>query len=366
MESKGKFSPSFGNMPEKLVGREEIIEELTNGLDSMKGSRERATLILGQRGQGKTVLLLEIAKRAEEKEYIVAQPTIVSDNMLERIVEKLQDEGEKYIGEKKSKLSGINLGARGFSAGLQFTREVQETKSFSYKLSKLVEVIGKAGKGVLILIDEVQANSAGLKELIIAYQELVGEGQNIAMVIAGLPGAISTTLNNHVLTFLNRARKIELGPLPLTDIDAFYKQSFEEIGIIISDDQLEKATKSTEGSPYMMQLIGYNIVLYADDNGNIDDSTFKRALDKAKESYINDICGTTVNALSAKDEAFLKAMLPGDKATKMTDIAKELGVSADYAQQYKKRLIDAGVIEQVRRGEVAYSLPLLAEYLEKH
>ena len=50
----------------------------------------------------------------------------------------------------------------------------------------------------------------------------------------------------------------------------------------------------------------------------------------------------------------------------MTDIAKKLGVSADYAQQYKRRLIDAGVIEQVRRGEVAYSLPLLAEYLDKN
>ena len=58
------FVPSFGNKPKELVGRDTEIRQFIDGLLSPAGSRERATLILGQRGYGKTVLLLELAEQA--------------------------------------------------------------------------------------------------------------------------------------------------------------------------------------------------------------------------------------------------------------------------------------------------------------
>ena len=94
---------------------------------------------------------------------------------------------------------------------MQFTREVQETKSFQYKLTQLARKLTGQGRGVLVLVDELQANSPDVRQLVIAYQELVGEGLDVALVMAGLPGAVSATLNDHVLTFLNRATKVELG-----------------------------------------------------------------------------------------------------------------------------------------------------------
>ena len=101
---------------------------------------------------------------------------------------------------------------------MQFTREVQETKSFQYKLTQLARKLTGQGRGVLVLVDELQANSPDVRQLVIAYQELVGEGLDVALVMAGLPGAVSATLNDHVLTFLNRATKVELGPLRLGDV----------------------------------------------------------------------------------------------------------------------------------------------------
>lgn len=359
------FSPSFGNRPQQLIGREMVMEQFLSGLDGPPGSRERATMILGERGSGKTVLLLEMAEQARQRGYIVASPTIVSGNMLERIVEKIQDEGESMLHDNRQKLSGASIGVLGFSAGLQFTKDVQETKSFAYKLSKLADALGRKKKGILILIDEVQANNTGLKELIIAYQELIGEGRNIAIAFAGLPGAISATLNEHVLTFLNRANRIRLEPLRISDIDAYYRNAFRSLNLQISEEQRETAAKATEGSPYLMQLIGHNIALYADDGGCLDDQDLKQALDKAKDRYENDICGATVNALSDKDLEFLKAMADLPEQAKIADIRKILQVTADYAQSYKRRLIDAGVITQVRRGEVRFAIPMLADYLKK-
>ena len=80
------FSPAFGNRPSQLVGRDSVLDELVGGLTSRPGNRRRATVLLGQRGMGKTVLLWELADRARELGYAVATPTVVSESMLDRIV----------------------------------------------------------------------------------------------------------------------------------------------------------------------------------------------------------------------------------------------------------------------------------------
>ena len=54
-------------------------------------------------------------------------------------------------------------------------------------------------------------------------------------MIAGLPGTISATLNNHVLTFLNRAEKKTLEPLKASEIHAYFKQSFGQLGVKLTD-----------------------------------------------------------------------------------------------------------------------------------
>ena len=48
------FQPTFGNRPEKYIGRDGVIEQFMAGLREPVGSRNRCTLFLGQRGMGKT------------------------------------------------------------------------------------------------------------------------------------------------------------------------------------------------------------------------------------------------------------------------------------------------------------------------
>ena len=154
------FSPSFGNRPSYLVGRETVISTFISGLEQEPGNRDRAMLMLGQRGSGKTVLLWELADRARKLGFVVATPTVASEDMLERIVEKIQEAGEPYVNKRcLPKFTGGSLSVFGFSAGLEFTRDVQETKSFQFKLTQLARKLTEQEHGILILIDELQANS---------------------------------------------------------------------------------------------------------------------------------------------------------------------------------------------------------------
>ena len=49
----------------------------------------------------------------------------------------------------------------------------------------------------------------------------------------------------------------------------------------------------------------------------------------------------------------------------MSAVAKRMGVTPDYAQKYRKRLLDAGVIAAPERGRVAIAIPHLTGYLQQ-
>ena len=360
------FVPSFGNRPRNLVGREEILRTFEEALQSAPGSRERAMLMLGQRGSGKTVLLLEFAEIAKKHGCIVASPTVVSKEMPARILEKLQAEGEAFLSQSKAQFAGGSISAFGFGGGINLKPEDQPQKSFTWKLSELCAELNRNGKPVVMLIDEAQANQEELRQLIMAYQEMVGEGRDLSLVLAGLPIIISLVLNDHVLTFLNRAQKIHLPPLRIGDIAFYYRRAFSSLGIQMSEQQILAAAQETDGSPYLMQLIGHYIVLGAQEGGALDASALSASIQRAKEDFMNDICQTSLAPLSEKDIAFLAAMAMDEEASEISAIISRLNCTNSLAQTYKRRLIQAGIISQPRRGRVQFAIPYLKEYLYKH
>lgn len=364
------FSPSFGNRPSSLVGREPVLNQLVAGLSSKPGSRERSVVLSGQRGSGKTVLLWELADRMRQNGCVVANPTIVSESLLPRLIEKIADaleglDAPSAIEGPKRHVSGGTVGAFGFSAGVQFQQDVPEPKSHQQRLVEICRALTAKGKGVLFLVDELQANSPELRQLVITYQEMVGEGLNVAIVMAGLPGAVSATLNDKVLTFLNRSAKVNLSPLAFGEVDAFFQRSFRQLGMTVSNAHRRQAAEFTEGSPYMLQLVGHNMFLYAGPEGAIDDDLLANALATSQTEFENDVCQTTLAALSNKDVEFLTALAAIGGGATMAEIAREMGVSPDYAQKYRKRLIDSGIIEAAGRGRVTFIIPHLMDYLRR-
>ena len=360
------FSPSFGNRPDTLVGRSAIKNRILSALQSRPGSRERSTLILGQRGSGKTVLLLEIADLAREHKVLTASPTIVSANLFRRILEKLVLSSD-MTGEKMPVVTGAGVSILGFGGNIQMERfDNPQNLSFAARVSRLVRDVNNQGKPVLILVDEVQAGNEELRQLVIAYQEMVGEGLDVMLVMAGLPVAVSSLLNDKVLTFLNRASKLYLTPLSIGEVDAYYARCFEKLGIDLPENQRLQAASETQGSPYLMQLIGHYIVAYCDEEGKITDALFQNAIKTAKDEFMNDVCKTTLDVLSGRDVAFLEAMASEDSSeVPISKIVDKMQISSQYAQNYRRRLIQAGVIEQVRRGTMRFAVPFLRDYLRQ-
>ena len=355
------FHPTFGSRPAQIIGRDQVIEQFMAGLNAPIGSRDRCTFFVGQRGMGKTALLLELAERAAEADYIVARVTAYS-GMANEILELIQRNGASYITEDSNKIQGIEAGAFGFSFGLTFSETVQKQYGFRTKLTLLCDKLAEKKLGVLLLIDEA-STSEELREIAITYQHLVGEDKNIAIAMAGLPNAISSVLNDKVLTFLNRASKTTLGPISPASIHAYYTNAFEQLGIIVEDSLVTKAAEAAQGFPYLMQLVGYYITQYTKPGQTLDDSHLQLAVNAARQDMEQNVFKPLLAPLSAKDLDFLKAMAMDYDISKSSDIAERMNKSNSYIQPYRARLIDAGIIESPRKGELVFAVPYLADYL---
>lgn len=358
------FQPTFGNRPEKYIGRDDVIERFMEGLNEPVGSRNRCTLFLGQRGMGKTAMLLELSDRASKAGYVVARVT-AHEGMPSAIIEQFQLNGTPYFKDEKRKVTGVSAGVLGFSFGLTFSEAAQQQYGFRTKMSLLCDKLAEKGKGALILIDEVRT-SAAMREVAASYQELVGDRKNVAIAMAGLPHAVSGVLNDSVLTFLNRANKVVLGTISTNMIRAYFERAFKSIGIKASDEILNRAALSTRGFPYLMQLVGYYMTQYSPEDGVLTDAIMDKVEKAAKGDMEDNVFKPILAPLSDNDKIFLRALSRLGATATTSKLQATLGKKGPAIQPYRKRLIEAGVIEAPRRGELVFAVPYLAEYLREY
>jgi hypothetical protein len=226
--------------------------------------------------------------------------------------------------------------------------------------------LSKRGKGILLLIDEVRASTPEMRELAAIYQHLVGDGANIAIAMAGLPNAISAVLNDEILTFLNRAHKARLGPLLLSDVSNYYLSVFNDLKIKIDAAVLDTVVTATRGYPYLLQLIGYNIIESLGGSPEITRVIADTAIINAKRVLAEDVFAPSLRPLSDEDLRFLRAMAQDSGVSRVSDLKVRLNVPATHVQTYRQRLIEAEIIDSPRRGLLEFVIPYLGEHLREH
>lgn len=177
---------------------------------------------------------------------------------------------------------------------------------------------------------------------------------------------MSNVLNDKVLTFLNRATKIHLGPLDYPSIRSYYASTFERAGFTFTTSILNAAVEATAGFPYLLQLIGYYLFEEAQANSIITQSTLERAIADARDDMKTNVFRPTLAALSAGDLEFLNALaIIADEhgVGSAGEVRKFLNRENGYVQVYRRRLIDAEVIDSPQPGKLEFIVPFLRDYL---
>jgi hypothetical protein len=114
-----------------------------------------------------------------------------------------------------------------------------------------------------------------------------------------------------------------------------------------------------------MQLVGYYLIRYTPENGEIGESI----MDKAEKAAMNDLEDNVFKPilvpLSDNDRFFLEAMAKCGETITTAKLQSKLGKKSQALQTYRKRLLDVGVIAAPRRGELVFTVPYFDEYLRK-
>lgn len=123
--------------------------------------------------------------------------------------------------------------------------------------------------------------------------------------------------------------------------------------------------KAVDGFPYMMQLVGYRTWDVSESSPKISASDVQQGSLLARMELRDRILETTYRELSDKDIEFLLAMLPDSGPSRVSEIAKRMDVASNYASQYKRRLLEDGVIGERGRGLVGFDIPAFREFLSE-
>jgi hypothetical protein len=113
----------------------------------------------------------------------------------------------------------------------------------------------------------------------------------------------------------------------------------------------------------MLQLVGYYSYELRGAKPLIDDEVVAYAVETASRELADRVYDATYFELSDADKDFLFAMLEDDGPTRQSDMAGRLDRPSGHVSKYKKRLLQAGVIDERARGQLEFCLPGFKEYL---
>jgi hypothetical protein len=277
--------------------------------------------------------------------------------MLEEILQ-LVSQNSHGVFHRLGAVQSFSAGALGFSFGFSKAPQLGSS-NFRIALSTILDVLENHRTRLVIMIDEIQNSTPEMREFVIAYQHLVTEDRQVALLMAGLPASVYSVLNDDVLTFLRRAKRVFLKNLDekLVEISMlrfFANTSFDEVIV-------KEISKASSGYPYFIQLLGYYLWNESrnQDRRNVTDYV----IEKSKIELFQNVHELVWSELSNRDKEFVEAMCEDVGVSNSGDVMQRMGIDKSSFSKYRQRLINGGVVEAPAYGKLIFTLPYFREYV---
>lgn len=359
------FQPGFGKMPPVVVGRARELDAFLAGLEEGSGAIERAMLISGTRGMGKTTLLREMAEEAAGLGWMVlfgtARPGMTDEFSEDRLPELLALTDAK-LADRKLTGGQISTPLGGGNVATTVTERYPRKRMFESRLRDLLSAMEPYETGVFVAIDELHPDTTEeVRKVTTAVQHLLGEGRNLAFAAAGLPAHVKSLLSLRGATFMRRAEHFRLGPLDDAQVASGLLAPIRDGGRTIGAGALTAAVKGVHGYPFLVQAIGYDAWRAQPNRPEVTDAAVADAIDRSVDRMRRLVIGPALADISQGDRRYLAAMAMDDGPSRTADITKRLGKK--HQSVYRQRLLDAELIHVHARGFVDFVIPYLREHL---
>ncbi len=338
------FTLSFGKKPLQYISRIAQTNEVIQNFEA-EIPPNQIYMITGVRGSGKTVMMTSIAAEMKKREnWIVVELNPMRD-LLKSLAAKLYSIPQMHERFLKAKL---DFSAFGLGVSIEEAPPITDIEDV---LMHMLEQIKKAGKHLLITIDEV-VNEEEIRIFASSFQIFIREDYPIYLLMTGLYENIYELQNNKALTFLYRAPKLILEPLNYTAIRKSYMDIFS-----IEAAQAEKMTVLTKGYPFAFQVLGY---LYWENRKLHSIEEILPEYDQYLDEYVYSKIWSELSELDKK--ILLEMAVSGEDRVK--NIRENLQMDSGKFAVYRERLKRKGVVDTREYGKMYMALPRFEEYVK--
>lgn len=383
---KNPFAPGAGTFPPELAGRESIINDaLINIKRASIGNNCRSQMYLGLRGVGKTVLLNKIEDIAKEQGHITtfieADEKIDLKEVLYKeiqqvlkklsTVELVRQEVNRGWAVLKSFLSNFEISFGELSVQVEPEIGSADSGRLEADLSQLFLTIGelaqKANKPWTLLIDEVQyLNKEDLSALIVALHKCNQKSVPILIFGAGLP--LLAAMSGDAKSYAERLFLYpKIGALSEEDANLAIRRPINNLDEKISSSALRLIYERTRGYPYFLQEWGAEVWACAKDGVEINNDDVEMATKTALHNLDEGFFKVRIDRLTNAEKEFVIAMssLSGN-SYKISSIAEKLNKETKHLSLIRANIIKKGMIYSPSHGELAFTVPLFADYLQRN
>lgn len=345
--------------------------------------------LTGLRGVGKTVLLGEFERLAIESGWYVItselghrhnrENTLTNEiiELAEGVVLKLSkvERLKRAVGKAVRQVTKFGVTYE----DVKFTYEPGVTPASANLGKTLLKAVGaaveKGYNGVMLLFDEAQVvrderDSKGehaLSALVSAISALQRQEVPIGLVMCGLP-----TLTGNLLrarTYTERMfRGEEIGRLDATEAAKALSEPLRDTTLRAAPGLIDAVVAEVEGYPYFIQLWGAELW---DAAVSAEVDQLEVALLRAAEHDIYrrldiDFYEPRVSTLTPAEQDVLVASASCDYPPLHTeDLNEKMDKTPGNINVLLGRLVEAGVLYRIRKGQYEYTAPKFREYLQR-
>lgn len=329
------FKPNRPIHTGMFTGRGQEIIKIDNALFNTIDDNPHHLLFLGERGIGKTSLLLLASYLSKgdipiendlRLNYLTIYLSIDKNTTIKDFSRKITTSIEREFRKCNSTLQKLkdiwNFAKKFEIAGTKFTSGENETSNeytdnLIYAISDTLNLIKRNEElpkdGLLILIDEVDNSpkelDLGMVLKKITEQLAFEEANNLLLILAGLPSSRDILFESHPSS-LRLFEEITLRPLTSDECKQVITTGLREanikneIKVKIDDDALETISFFSEGYPHFIQQFGYcsyeqdidNVISKDDVNG-----ATKKAISLIGDKYYKDLYFNKINKESYRE-----------------------------------------------------------------
>ncbi len=382
------YTPGAGARPHQLVGREARITEFQSTLQRAELRRPaRAKILYGLRGVGKTVLLRELAAGAKNRRWIVISCEATQD---EPILPVLTREIFKELRNAERTLPGTALEfmkrvfksftmradldggysfdvdpAKGWADSGDIDRDLGEM------LQELTSFAAENGVGLLIAIDELQEVEISTLRTINSTLHRLGQEADPApflVIGAGLPSlqgilAEATSYTERLYEYW------PIGPLSKSESEEALVGPAEELNVEWTSGALGLAQDFTRGYPYFIQVLGqhcWNIAIAG--SGEITGGDVATAISDARDDIDAGLYMARWQRATRTEQRLMAAMAECNPtgSSQMSDLVTAMGKQKlSQLSIHRGNLISKGITYAPDRGELAFTVPGMAEFVKR-